>query len=425
MGTSLGVVADDVTGATDIAAVFRRRGLRCAIRFGPPAPDAVLPECDVAIVALKTRTMEPDAAVRESLDALRWLRARGVVRFYFKYCSTFDSTPRGNIGPVLDAFADELGVAFVPTTPSTPHHGRRQFLGHLFVNGQLLHESPMRHHPLTPMLDSSVVRLLQAQTPRVVGLVDYDAVRGGGIAGALAASAASGVRYAVIDAVDDDDLRAIGAEVADLTLVAGAAGLATGIADAVEAGPSASDVEGPRPGRLAVLSGSCSRRTLQQLDAVREAGYRMHQLRPLVQPSVEELVRGALAWADDLADGEPAIVFSSVEPDELRRIQDALGVDGAAELLETATASIARGLVARGTRTIVTAGGETAGAVVRALGVSGGTVGAEEAPGVPWIHADAGEGVDLLLKSGNFGDRELIVRVLARHTGRRMPSRPQ
>lgn len=419
----IGVIADDFTGATDVAVAFRRPGLRTVILFGKPGDDTVLPDADAVVIGLKVRTVPVADAVVATRTALDWLRGHGADRIYFKFCSTFDSRPDGNIGPVADALADALHVPVVAVVPSTPEHCRTQYQGHLFVGTTLLSDSPMRHHPLTPMTDSFIPRVLAPQTTHQVGLLDHATVRAGTavVRDGLEQLGADGVRYAVIDAVSDDDLSTIGSAVTGYGLVAGAAGLAAGLARALaESGvtigrdPASADsdtVDPVGPGRAVALAGSCSARTLEQVDHMRrfEPAFRLDAV---ATPDPERLAADALTWTDVQEPTAVPLIYSSIPPDELRRTQLALGADRASALLEDAMGFIARGLVRRGVRRIVVAGGETSASVVSAIGIDGGVIGHEAAPGVPWIYTFDVEPLALLLKSGNFGDPELLVRAV-------------
>ncbi|AQZ66450.1 unnamed protein product [[Actinomadura] parvosata subsp. kistnae] len=406
----IGAIADDFTGATDVAVALRRRGLRTLLYFGLPPQGAQPPEHDAVVIALKTRTVHKADAVARSLRALRWLRAHGAAeQVYFKYCSTFDSTPEGNIGPVLDALADALEAPIVPMTPSSPEHGRTQYNGYLFVGDVLLGESHMRHHPLTPMTDSYLPRLLEAQSAYRSGVVTLPHVRGQAVERRLAELREQGVRYAFVDALAEEDLMTAGRALVRAPLVAGAAGLAGGLAAARAGAAGQEETAAPEPsGPAAVLAGSCSSRTLEQVQVMIEAGRPAHRLDALTEQDADSLARRALAWYDalDARDGAP-LIYSSLEPAKLRRVQQALGAERSAALLESAIGRIARGLVERGVTRLVTAGGETSGAVVSALGVPGGVIGAEAARGVPWIFVPSGPA--LLLKSGNFGDPDLLL----------------
>ncbi|WP_342456884.1 3-oxo-tetronate kinase [Streptomyces sp. WZ-12] len=410
----IGVIADDVTGGTDAAAALRRRGLRTRLGFGVPTGPAERLPADAAVLALKTRTAPAADAVRDALAAADHLTAAGAGQLYFKFCSTFDSTPRGTIGPVLDALSARTGARPVVTAPATPEHGRTQYLGHLFVHERLLAESSMRHHPLTPMTDSLLPRLLDAQSAHPGSAVlDHRTVAAGPVRIRAALDALAGrARYVFPDALDDGDLLAVARAVVDAPLVAGAAGLvgALGAVRAERGLPQHPEGAGPlRPpgGRAAVLAGSCARRTLEQIDALRAAGRPAHLLDPLAVPDPDALATRALRWYDTVDAGAGVLIHASRRPDELRTAQRVLGVARSARILEAAIGAIAVGLARRGVARLVVAGGETSGAVVAALGIAGGEVGVEAARGVPWIHPAAGP--CLLLKSGNFGDRRLLL----------------
>lgn len=414
----IGIIADDVTGGTDVAVACRRQGLRTGIVFGAPSPGAIDASWDVAVVALKTRTIPAADAVAQSLSAAEALLAAGATQLYLKYCSTFDSTAEGNIGPVLEALAALVGADRVVTTPSSPEHGRTVEAGQLLVHGTPLAESPMRDHPLTPMRDSDLVRLLDGQLPAPASaVVPLDVVRRGPEAVQDAISGLAGaVRYVLPDAVTDDDLVAIARASAEDALWGGAAGFAGALARVVaeQRGDAAAAPTPPSAaGRAVVLAGSCSRRTLEQIDAMLDAGRPAFRLDALREQDSTRLAAAALAWYDGLestsdsgADGAP-LVYASLPPEQLHRVQELLGVAESAAILESALSFVAQGLRERGVARFVTAGGETSGAVVAALGVASGEIGVEAARGVPWIHA--ADGIRLLLKSGNFGEPDLLV----------------
>jgi uncharacterized protein YgbK (DUF1537 family) len=405
----IGVIADDFTGATDVAVAFRRAGLRAAVIFGMPEPTAVLPEAEVLVIGLKSRTIPASEAVDQSLAALRKLQETGATQFYFKFCSTFDSRPEGNIGPVADALAAALSARVVLVSPSSPEHGRTQYQGHLFVGDSLLSESPMRHHPLTPMTDSFIPRVLAAQTTTPVSLISVQALRSPSLAQMIDTTDG----FVVADSITDSDLAALGRAIVDHPLVAGAAGLAGGwglaLASKRVAGVSAKAREWPSPGRAAVLAGSCSARTLEQLERVRQTQPSFH-LDALRSQDPATLAAEALQWFDQLPENVVPVIASSLPPSELHEVQVRLGAARASSVLEAAIGMVAQGLSERGVRRFVIAGGETSGAVVSALGVDGGEIGGEEAPGVPWIYPSDERGLALLLKSGNFGDIDLLLR---------------
>ncbi|MGP5220552.1 3-oxo-tetronate kinase [Arthrobacter rhombi] len=400
----IGIIADDVTGATDVAAALSRAGLRTLFSLttdlGDDAPDA-----DAIVVGLKTRSIAVSDAVAQSLEALTALQRVGADRFYLKYCSTFDSTPEGNIGPVTEALMERLGAEMIVTTPAAPLHGRTVYRGHLFVGDALLNETHMREHPVTPMLDSSVSRLLAPQVDGGVGLLPLETVRDGSdaIRAGIAAAKTAGNRHVVVDSVSEADLAAVAEAVKDASLVAGSAGLIGAIA----LGRSGLSEAATRPpaGRTAILAGSCSRRTLEQIERFRESGGAAYQLVAEPGQSAADLAADALTWWDELASESSALLYSSTPAQERdERIPDA----GA--LYEGAAGLIAKKLAERGLRRLLIAGGETSGEVVKVLGIRIAVVGEEAALGAPWIH-DVGRDLHLILKSGNFGEPDLFVDV--------------
>jgi 3-dehydrotetronate 4-kinase len=408
MAPLLGCIADDFTGATDLAGVLVRAGMRTVQTIGVPAaaPEGV----DAIVVALKSRTAPAREAVEQSVEALRWLRAAGARRFYFKYCSTFDSTDEGNIGPVADALLAELGSPFTIACPAFPENGRTIFNGYLFVGEALLSESGMRNHPLTPMTDANLVRVLQRQTRRKVGLVSHAAVSeaAGRIRERFDELRRSGIGIAIVDAASNADLLRIGEAAAELPLVTAGSGIALGLVPAYAAAglfePAArADALPPAKGLRAILAGSCSVATNAQVAAALAAGIPGLRLEPSRLAEDPGAAAAALAWAGPLLAQGPVLVYSTAEPERVRAAQERLGRDRAGALVEEALAAIARGLVERGVGRLIVAGGETSGAVVNALGVRALRIGPEIAPGVPWTCALAGPPLSLALKSGNFG----------------------
>ena len=410
----IGCIADDFTGATDLAGMLVKAGFRTVQTIG--VPDRPLPaEVDAVVIALKSRTIPVEDATRESLAALRYLQEQSARQIYFKYCSTFDSTPDGNIGPVADALLDALGADFTVVCPAFPANGRTIYKGYLFVGDVLLNESGMRDHPLTPMTDASLVRVMQAQTRRKVGLVTHEVVRLGAdaIRARFEALRGEGVTYAVTDALANDDLFALGEACSGLALVTAGSGLALGLAgnfrDALPQG-GAADRLPPTGGRRAVISGSCSVATRRQVALMRE-------LHPSFRVLAADLARGddvvgrALDWAT--AQDGPVLIYATAEPEEVRAAQAEFGVAAAGARVETALARIAQGLVERGVGQLIVAGGETSGAVVKALGVAGLTIGPEIDPGVPWTATFPRDGrppLALALKSGNFGTEDFFLK---------------
>lgn len=416
MPLRLGCIADDFTGGTDVAAALRRAGLRTALVFGVPDADTELPaDCDAAVVALKCRSTPADEAVSESLATQKWLWSKGAAQIYFKYCSTFDSTAQGNIGPVTDALLDAAGARVTVLCPASPPNGRTVYQGHLFVHDQLLSDSPLRHHPLNPMTDASLRHLLTAQTPHRVGLVDHATIGRGAdaVRDALLAHERDGVRHVVADALTDDDLAVLGAACLELPVVTGAAGLAEGLGRAYPTGPGATDVPVPRTGRAGVLAGSCSARTLEQIAQFYAAGLPTHHLDVLAAAAGRDIAAEALAWYDAQDPATPVLIYASASPDELAAVQSELGVSTAADLVEQILGTLAARLVAHGLRRLIVAGGETSGAVTTALGIRTVLVADEADPGVPWTYATTASGdLALMLKSGNFGAPDLFLRGL-------------
>jgi len=415
---ALGVIADDFTGATDVAGMLVQAGMSALLAIGVPPADAVL-DADAIVVALKSRTVPAADAVRESLAALERLRAAGCRRFYFKVCSTFDSTPRGNIGPVAEALMAALGTDFAIACPAFPENGRSVYRGHLFVGDLLLSDSGMRNHPLTPMTDANLVRWLQAQTTLRVGLLRHDAVAAGtdAVAARIAGLRADGVRIAVADAIDNADLRTLGAACADLPLVVAGSGLALGLPVPYAARgwvrPDAQAAALPAVGgHAAVLSGSCSTATNAQVQHWLQAGQPAFRIDALRLAEGAPLAAQALTWADSRLAQGPVLVYATAAADDVKAVQQQLGAERAGSLIEACLAEIATGLLDRGVRRLVVAGGETSGAVVQALQVQRLRVGATIDPGVPWTQAE-GRPLLLALKSGNFGSVDFFAKALA------------
>ncbi|MGA4946522.1 3-oxo-tetronate kinase [Streptomyces cinereoruber] len=423
MTLRIGCIADDFTGGTDVAAAFRRAGLRTALVFGTPdAATTLPPDCDAAVVALKSRSTPAAEAVADSTTAQRWLWAQGAAQIYFKYCSTFDSTPHGNIGPVSDALLDAAGATVTLHTPASPANGRTVYQGHLFVHDQLLSDSPLRHHPLNPMTDPSLLRLLTPQTTHPVALIDWATVRSGpaAVRDALLTHQRNGVRHVIADALTDDDLAVLGAAALELPVVAGAAGLAEGLGHAYHATGAATPVPLPAGGRAAVLAGSCSARTLEQIAQFYAAGLPSLHLDVLAAATGRDVVTEALTWYDAQDPAAPVLIYASASPEELAAVQAQLGVAEAAAQVEELLGTLAVHLVDRGVNRLLVAGGETSGAVTTALGVRAVLVGDEADPGVPWTTADTKNGpLALILKSGNFGAPDLFTRALATPVGDR------
>jgi uncharacterized protein YgbK (DUF1537 family) len=445
----LGAIADDFTGATDLANNLVRAGLRTVQWLGVPEAGTVLPEgTEAVVVALKSRTIEPAEAVAQSLAAWRWLAAQGARCAYFKVCSTFDSTERGNIGPVAEALREATGAAQVLVCPAFPATGRTVYRGHLFVGDVLLSDSGMRDHPLTPMTDANLVRVLQRQARARVGLLPWATLQQGeaATAAALAALRQTGTPLVVADALDDADLHRLGPHAVAAGLVVAGSGLALGMAAPLRAAASVLANVGavghvstgtpptgartdpptdaptdaarlpPARGARAILSGSCSVASNAQVAAFRATGGEAFALDPLRLARGEDLVGEALAWACERLGERPVLIHATAAPEAVKAVQQALGAEAAGALIEGAMARLAQGLAAAGVGALVVAGGETSGAVVQALGLRRLRIGAQIDPGVPWTHAEwtpspeLPRGLHLALKSGNFGGPDFFTR---------------
>ncbi|WP_405403118.1 3-oxo-tetronate kinase [Paracoccus sp. Ld10] len=400
----IGVIADDFTGATDIAGFLVAGGLTTTQMIGVPGADAQV-DADAVVISLKSRSNPASEAVADSLAALDWLRARGCAQVYQKYCSTFDSTADGNIGPVTDALMAAMGTDITVICPALPVNGRSVYLGHLFVGQDLLQDSGMRDHPITPMRDSSLIRLMEGQAQGRCGLVDAATVDQGprAVRARIAALRADGVRYVVLDAISDAHLATSGQAVADMALVTGGSGLGYGIARAVSGGADAlaQDAGAPLAGPAVVISGSCSVMTNRQVAAYRT-------LAPTLEVAVDRCLEDADAYGAELAEwvlSQPQdrapMITATADPARLREIQAQHGAT-ASDAVERTFAAAAERLAAGGITRFIVAGGETSGSVTQALQVTGFAIGPQIAPGVPWVRA-VDKPLSLALKSGNFG----------------------
>ncbi|MFT4116293.1 3-oxo-tetronate kinase [Bradyrhizobium sp.] len=421
MTLALGCIADDYTGASDLANTLTRAGLRTVQTIGVPADDLALPEVDAVVVSLKSRSIAAGLAVSRSRAAEKWLRGRGASHILFKICSTFDSTDAGNIGPVMDALRADCGEDVVLVTPAFPATGRTVYQGNLFVGAVPLNESPLKDHPLNPMHDSNLVRVLARQSRTQVGLVDLATVGRGAdaIRARLAELSGSGVGAAIVDAVFDRDLETIGLVAVGHRLSVGASGIGLGLARALvstgKVKPTATSGQSDAAvgGSVACLAGSCSQATLQQIA-------KAESVMPVLRLDTDGIITGkneierALAWAKSLLAAGPVLIASSATPDEVAALQARRGREAAGHAIEQAMADIAESLVKTGVRRLIVAGGETSGAVVDRLGIPGFLVGAEIAAGVPVLRAVGSTRGDMLLalKSGNFGGADFFADAL-------------
>jgi 3-dehydrotetronate 4-kinase len=422
MSLLFGSVADDFTGASDLADTLVASDLSTMLLIGLPEGGrlpAEATEAEAVVFALKTRSIQNSEAVRQSLAAARFLRSAGCRHLFFKYCSTFDSTSAGNIGPVADALLDEVGSDFTICCPAFPKNGRKIFNGYLFVGPVLLSESGMQNHPLTPMTDPNLVRVLQAQTRHKVGLIGFDVVNRGAsaIRAGIQKLRGQGVRYAIVDAIDEDDLAAIGAAALDEGLVfsTGGSGLGGGLAlnlrNLSEFGTERSAMSFPKvKGPAAVIAGSCSRATLGQIEHFVKTD------KPFFRVEISALLTGkesviaqALAWAKPHLGTDPLLIAASESPEAVVQHQQAHGREHIGHLIETALAEIARGLVDAGVRRLILAGGETSSAAVERLDVRALRIGPTIDPGVPWTFSLGTDPIALALKSGNFGAPDFFI----------------
>jgi 3-dehydrotetronate 4-kinase len=424
MSLMLGCIADDFTGATDLANNLVRAGMRVVQTIG--VPTSLLPaDCNAVVVALKSRTISPADAVKQSLQALAWLQAQQVEQVYFKYCSTFDSwysgDVRGNIGPVTEALMDALNCPFTIATPAFPDNQRTVFKGHLFVGDVLLSESGMKNHPLTPMRDANLVNVLQAQCQRKVGLIDFKTLALGATAvtARIAELQAQGVSIAVVDALSNDDLYKLGPALKGMALVTAGSGVAIALPANWGIQPSAASAQlPPAMGLKAIVSGSCSLATQEQvahfLQHHPQQAWQLDPLKWAHNTPVAELAAPVLQWAQKHLPLGPVLVYSTADAEQVKVVQAQFGQAQAGERMEQLLAHIAQGLVAMGVAQLVVAGGETSGACVQALQVTQMHIGAQIDPGVPWCHANspsaAASGLHLTLKSGNFGTSDFFTK---------------
>jgi 3-dehydrotetronate 4-kinase len=422
MSLLLGCIADDFTGATDLANNLVRAGMRVVQTIG--VPTSPLPaDCNAVVVALKSRTITPADAVKQSLQALAWLQKQQVQQVYFKYCSTFDSwysgDVRGNIGPVTEALMDALSCPFTIATPAFPDNQRTVFKGHLFVGDALLSDSGMKNHPLTPMKDANLVNVLQAQCQRKVGLIDFKTVALGATAvtARIAELQALGVQIAVVDALSNDDLYKLGPALKGMALVTAGSGVAIALPANWGIQPSAASAQlPPAMGLKAIVSGSCSLATQGQvahfLQHHPQQAWQLDPLKWSASTPLAELAAPVLQWAQKHLPLGPVLVYSTADAEQVKAVQTQLGQAQAGERMEQVLAHIAQGLVAMGVAQLVVAGGETSGACVQALQVTQMHIGAQIDPGVPWCHAHSpsapASGLHLTLKSGNFGTSDFF-----------------
>lgn len=413
----LGAVADDLTGATDLALMISRQGMKTVQVIGVPPPGMDFGGAEAVVAALKSRTIPAAEAVAMSLAAAAALRAAGAEQLFFKYCSTFDSTSNGNIGPVAEALLDFAGSSLTIACPAFPAAGRSIYLGHLFVGDMLLSDSPMKDHPLTPMRDANLVRVLQRQTKGGVGLIALAVVERGvaAIRQGFDKARAAGQSIVIVDAIRDEHLRLIGAACADMALITGGSGVAMGLPDnfrsagKLAARPAPSALAAPA-GKPVIIAGSCSAATRGQVQAAIAAGTPAFQIDALAIAAGTLTADQVVAWVIENTRDRPVLVYSSADPIIVRAVQEKIGVERAGAIVENLLADVGRGLLASGFTRFLIAGGETSGAVVAALGVRALHIGPEIDPGVPWTRSIGVPDLALALKSGNFGAPDFFLK---------------
>ncbi|TBC89746.1 four-carbon acid sugar kinase family protein (plasmid) [Rhizobium leguminosarum] len=423
MAILLGSIADDYTGASDLANTLTKNGLRTVQTVGIPDPALALPDVDAVVVSLKVRSVPASDAVAAAASADRWLRQRGAGHVLYKICSTFDSTDAGNIGPVTEALSDAAGGGVVLVTPAFPETGRTVYLGHLFVGGQPLNESPLKDHPLNPMQDANLVRVLTRQSRNAVGLIDLTTIAAGpdAVKARLDALRTAGITAVIADAIFERDLETLGEVALEMPVSTGASGLGLGLARALvrsgrisSDGATTADAIRPVGGLSAIVAGSCSKATLHQLD-IAERSMPVLRLDPERLLAGPDEIAAAISWAGDRISAGPVVIAASAAPETVSRLQSLHGREASGHAIETATSIIAAELVGRGVRRLVVAGGETSGAAVDRLAIPAFLIGPEIAPGVPVLRTVGNAQGDMLLalKSGNFGGEDFFTAALA------------
>jgi uncharacterized protein YgbK (DUF1537 family) len=397
----IGIIADDFTGASDIALTLALGGMSTVQYVGVPSSPAK--DVDAGVVALKSRTIAAKDAIAQSLAACDWLLAQGATQIIFKVCSTFDSTADGNIGPVAAALADRLGETGVIVCPAFPENGRSVYQGHLFVSDRLLNECGMQDHPLTPMTDADLRRVLASQTDWPVSHIDFRTVDRG--AAAILAAMPPSPAMVVVDAVRDADLVEIGAAAKHCKLLVGGSGIAIGLPANFGHAPASPHWSGVA-GKAAILSGSCSRATRAQVHAY------TGPKREITAGQIMDATIDAPALADWVmaTDGAP-LIYSSADPDVVRAAQDTYGRDVVAQRIESLFTELTTCLVQRGVNRLVVAGGETSGAAVAGLNAKALRIGPKLAAGVPAMRVEGTE-IAIALKSGNFGGPDFFAESL-------------
>ncbi len=410
----LGVIADDFTGATDIAGFLVENGMRTVQLNGIPTTEIDV-NADAVVISLKSRSCPVDEAIKDSVSALQWLQEQGCQQFYFKYCSTFDSTSEGNIGPVTDALLAELGEDFTIVCPALPVNGRTVYNGHLFVFEELLSDSGMRNHPVTPMTDSSLIRMMNAQSKGTTGLVNFQTIEQGAqaVTQRFTELKEQGHRYAVVDAFNAPHLVTLGQAAKTLKLVTGGSGLAAGLAknwaEQLEDQSDAKQAGNPVKAPTVVFSGSCSVMTNQQVSVYKQQApnFAIDVETCLTNEDYSDVV---FDWVMTNIESEFApLVYATADATALKAIQEQYGAQASSHAVEQFFSQLAVKLQSNGVKNFIVAGGETSGVVTQSLKVKGFHIGPQIAPGVPWVKSVEGE-LSLALKSGNFGDENFFAK---------------
>jgi uncharacterized protein YgbK (DUF1537 family) len=416
----IGAIGDDMTGSTDLALMLAKQGMSIIQYIGIPSDNMKVENAHSAVIALKIRTSPVDEAINQSLSACEWLIEKGARQIVFKYCSTFDSTASGNIGPVAESLMKRLGVGITVFCPAFPDNGRTLYNGHLFVEQDLLSESGMRNHPLTPMKDSNLVRFLgkQVSNSKQVSLVSYLEVNAGpqAIKNKLGALEKDGIRFAIVDSLTNKHLLDIGKACSDFRLVTGGSGISMGLPDNFRSAGLLTENGGlellPKTeGNSLVIAGSCSLATRKQV-AMMAMDYPSLRLDPSALVEGNQSIQSVIEWIKRHISRKSVLIYSTAEPEKVAEIQSSFGRRRSGDLLENAFAAIATEMLESGISKFIVAGGETSGAVVKALGIKALRIGPEIAPGVPWTFSDIEPVVCLALKSGNFGDETFFEKAL-------------
>ncbi|MCI6887551.1 MAG: four-carbon acid sugar kinase family protein [Lachnospiraceae bacterium] len=410
----LGCIADDFTGASDAASFLVKGGMQTILFNGVPQEQELAESCQAIVIALKTRTQETSSAVEDTLRAARWLKHQGARQIYIKYCSTFDSTPQGNIGPIMDAMLEEFQVPYTILCPALPVNGRIVRQGHLYVNGVPLHESPMKNHPLTPMWDSSIAGLMEPQSRySCINITKDDYLRARISIEQQIQEYGQTHRhfYIVPDYTQNDDAATIVRLFGSLPVLSGGSGILTELArQYAQTDTERAFVSTSTEGSGILLAGSCSEMTRRQIAYAQSHDVISLQIQPLALLSGEQTPDELWAFLEANR-GKQILLYSSDTPDNVRKIQES-GREKIAELLEQTTAALARRAVETGYTRIIVAGGETSGAVTKALGFDSYIIGESVAPGVPVMIPRSSRQVRLVLKSGNFGQEDFFIRAL-------------